>query len=39
MLDDFFLGLKNVKNVFAKTKVKREMSFIDHLDLGADATV
>jgi hypothetical protein len=38
MLDDFLLGLKNVKNVFAKTKTKRE-SFLDHMDLGADATV
>ncbi len=38
MLDDFFLGLKNVKNVFAKTETKRE-SFLDHMDLGSDATV
>jgi hypothetical protein len=40
MLDDFFLGLKNVKNVFARTQPthKRE-SFLDHLDLGTDATV
>ena len=40
MLDDFFLGLKNLRNVLQKTEVqsKRE-SFLDHLDLGTDATV
>ena len=40
MLDDFFLGLKNVKNVFARTKpaTKRE-SFLDRMDLGTDATI
>jgi radical SAM superfamily enzyme YgiQ (UPF0313 family) len=40
MLDDFFLGLKNLRNVFQKTEVrpKRE-SFLDHLDLGTDASI
>jgi len=40
MLDDFFLGLKNLRNVFAKTQVKpKRESFLDHLDLGTDATI
>ena len=44
MLDDFLLGLKNVKNVFAPTRVlepheKREPSFLAHLDVGTDATI
>jgi hypothetical protein len=44
MLDDFMLGLKNVKNVFAPTKrktegPKQEPSFLAHMDIGPDATV
>jgi radical SAM superfamily enzyme YgiQ (UPF0313 family) len=40
MLDDFFLGLKNVRNVLQKTEVKKPTeSFLDHMDLGTDATV
>jgi hypothetical protein len=40
MLDDFLLGLKNVKNVFQPTRVKaKRETFVDHLDLGAETTV
>jgi anaerobic magnesium-protoporphyrin IX monomethyl ester cyclase len=44
MLDDLFLGLKNVGNVFAPTKVKaphekRTPGFIEHLDLGTDGSL
>jgi hypothetical protein len=44
MLDDLMLGLKNVKNVFARTQkrrpeTKQEPSFLAHLDVGTDATI
>jgi len=44
MLDDFLLGLKNVGNVFAKTRrreshEKRLPGFIEHLDLGTDGSL
>jgi hypothetical protein len=44
MLDDFLLGLKNVGNVFAKTRSrplyeKRMPGFIEHLDLGTDGSL
>ena len=41
MLDDFLLGLKNVKNIFQPTRsrdVQRE-TFVDHMDVGAEASV
>jgi radical SAM superfamily enzyme YgiQ (UPF0313 family) len=44
MLDDLLLGVKNIPNVFARTKVrapeqKRQPGFVEHLDLGTDATL
>jgi anaerobic magnesium-protoporphyrin IX monomethyl ester cyclase len=43
MLDDLLLGLKNVQNVFARTRrverEKREPAFLAHLDVGPDATI
>lgn len=43
MLDDLMLGLKNVGNVFAPTRIhenaKRTPGFIEQLDLGTDGTL
>jgi len=37
MLDDFMLGLKNLANVFQPTR--RRETFLDHLDIGPDASL
>ncbi|MCC7012427.1 MAG: B12-binding domain-containing radical SAM protein [Planctomycetes bacterium] len=42
MLDDFLLGLKNVRNIFQPTRRKRlpqRVSLADRMDTGAQATV
>jgi radical SAM superfamily enzyme YgiQ (UPF0313 family) len=40
MLDDLLLGLKNAAQVFQPTKRRRTVeTFLDHMDLGSDATV
>ena len=39
MLDDFKLGLKNVRNIFGKSGEKRKQSFLDTIDTGGEASV
>jgi hypothetical protein len=39
MLDDFKLGLKNVKQIFGKSRPEAPRSFLETLDTGAEATV
>ena len=40
MLDDFLLGLKNLKQIFQPTRVKaKRETFVDHMDVGAETTV
>ena len=39
MLDDFKLGLKNVGQIFGKSRPDARRSFLDTLDTGAEATV
>jgi radical SAM superfamily enzyme YgiQ (UPF0313 family) len=39
MLDDFKLGMKNVKQIFGKSRPDARRSFLETLDTGAEATV
>ncbi len=44
MLDDFFLGLKNVGNVLGRSRSKEEHEkrlpgFLEHIDVGQDASI
>jgi radical SAM superfamily enzyme YgiQ (UPF0313 family) len=39
MLDDFKLGLKNVKQIFGKSRPEAKRSFLETLDTGAEATI
>ncbi len=39
MLDDFKLGMKNVKNIFGKSRPEGMRSFVETLDTGAEATI
>jgi hypothetical protein len=39
MLDDFKLGMKNVRNIFGKSRPDARRSFIETIDTGAEATV
>jgi radical SAM superfamily enzyme YgiQ (UPF0313 family) len=39
MLDDFFLGLKNVANIFGPTNRRAAESFVDRMDIGPDAAL
>jgi len=39
MLDDFKLGMKNVKQIFGKSRPEARRSFLETLDTGAEATV
>src|SRR6185295_19734568 len=39
MLDDFKLGLKNVKQIFGKSGSQTRRSFLETLDTGSEATI
>ena len=39
MLDDFKLGMKNVRQIFGKSRPEARRSFLETLDTGAEATV
>ena len=40
MLDDFMLGMKNIKNVLARSKrVEQKNAWLDTIDTGLDATL
>jgi radical SAM superfamily enzyme YgiQ (UPF0313 family) len=39
MLDDFKLGLKNVKQIFGKSRPEGRRSFVETLDTGVEATI
>jgi hypothetical protein len=39
MLDDFKLGLKNVRQIFGKSGVQNRRSFLDTIETGNEASI